>query len=41
VKTLEDLTFALRGHRPGDRVEVVVVRDGREHRTEAVLEERK
>lgn len=41
VKTLEDLTFALRGHRPGDRVEVVIVRDGREHRTEAVLEERK
>jgi aminopeptidase YwaD len=41
VKTLEDLTFALRGHRPGDRVEVVVVRDGREHRTEALLEERK
>jgi aminopeptidase YwaD len=41
VKTLEDLTFALRGHRPGDRVEVVVVRDGREHRTEAVLEERR
>ena len=41
VKTLEDLTFALRGQRPGDRVEVVVVRDGREHRMDAVLEERK
>jgi aminopeptidase YwaD len=41
VKTLEDLTFALRGRRPGDRVEVVVVRDGREHRTETVLEERR
>ncbi len=40
VKTLDDLTFALRAKRPGDRVEVVVVRDGREHRTEAVLEER-
>ncbi len=41
VKTLDDLTFALRAKRPGDRVEVVVVRDGREHRTEAVLEERR
>jgi hypothetical protein len=41
VKTLEDLTFALRGRHAGDRVEVVVVRDGAEHRLEAVLEERR
>ncbi len=41
VRTLDDFTFVLRGKRPGDRVEVVVVRDGREQRTEAVLEERK
>ena len=41
VKTLEDLTFALRGRRPGDRVEVVIVRDGSEQRVEAVLEERR
>ncbi len=41
VKTLDDLAFALRSHRPGDRVEVIVVRDGREHRMEAVLEARR
>ena len=41
VKTLEDLTFVLRGKRAGDRVEVVVVRAGQEHRAEAVLEERR
>jgi hypothetical protein len=41
VKTLEDLTFGLRAHRPGDRVAVVVVRDGREHEVDAVLEERR
>ena len=41
VNTLEDLTFALRARRAGDRVQVVVVRDGREHRSEAVLEERR
>ena len=40
VNTLDDLTFALRGKRAGDRVEVTVVRDGAEHRTQAVLEER-
>lgn len=40
VKTLEDLTFALRGHRPGDRVDVVIVRDGEERPVQAVLEER-
>jgi len=41
VKTLEDLTFALRGHRAGDRVDVVIVRDGREQNVSAVLENRR
>jgi peptidase M28-like protein/PDZ domain-containing protein/PA domain-containing protein len=40
VKTLDDLAFALRTKRPGDHVEVIVLRDGREHRMEAVLEAR-
>ena len=41
VKTLDDLTFALRGQRAGQRVEIAVVRDKREYRLEAVLEERR
>ena len=41
VKTLDDLTFALRGQRAGQRVEIVVVRDRQQHRMEAVLEERR
>ena len=41
IATLNDLTFALRSHRPGDRVEVVIVRDGQERRVHAVLEERR
>jgi aminopeptidase YwaD len=41
VKTLEDLTFALRGRRPGDRVDFTVIRNGTEHRLHAVLEERR
>jgi S1-C subfamily serine protease len=41
VKTLDDLTFALRGHRAGQRVEIVVVRDKQLRRMEAVLEERR
>jgi hypothetical protein len=41
VKNLEDLTFALRGKRPGDQVEVRVFRNGAEHRLNAVLEERR
>jgi hypothetical protein len=41
VKTLDDLTFALRGRRAGDRVDVVVVRDGQERRVRAVLDERR
>jgi hypothetical protein len=41
VKTLDDLTFALRGKRPGDRVEVVIFRDGQEREVHATLEERR
>ncbi|MBI4611126.1 MAG: M20/M25/M40 family metallo-hydrolase [Candidatus Rokubacteria bacterium] len=41
VKTLDDLTFALRGRRPGDRVDVVIFRDGQERQVEATLEERR
>ncbi len=41
VKTLDDLTFALRGRRPGDRVEVTILRDGAERQMEATLEERR
>ena len=41
VRTLEDFTFALRGRRPGDRVEVTVARVGVERRLQAVLEERR
>jgi hypothetical protein len=40
VKTLEDLTLALRTRRAGDRIDVVFVRDGRERRVEAILAER-
>jgi peptidase M28-like protein/PDZ domain-containing protein/PA domain-containing protein len=41
VKTLEDLTFVLRGRRPGDEVQIVVLRDGREQTVRAVLSERR
>lgn len=41
VRTLEDFTFALRVRRPGDRVEVTVLREGAEQRFDALLEERK
>jgi S1-C subfamily serine protease len=41
VKTLDDLTFALRARRAGDQVDVVVVRDGQERQVQAVLEERR
>jgi peptidase M28-like protein/PDZ domain-containing protein/PA domain-containing protein len=41
VGTLNDMTFVLRAHRPGDTVEVVVVRGGHEERLHAVLEERR
>jgi len=41
IRTLEDFSFALRGRRPGDAVELTVVRAGAEHRLRAVLEERR
>ena len=41
VKTLDDLTFALRSKRPGDKVEVILLRDGKEISTEATLEQRR
>jgi hypothetical protein len=41
VETLEDLTSALRSHRAGDRVNVLVVRDGEAREVQAVLEERR
>jgi Zn-dependent M28 family amino/carboxypeptidase len=41
VKTLEDLTFALRSRRAGDRVPLRFVRDGQTHDAEATLEERR
>jgi S1-C subfamily serine protease len=41
VRTLDDLTFALRSKRPGDRVEVILIRDGTEVATEATLERRR
>jgi len=41
VRTLEDLTFALRGRRAGDQVQVVVRRGDGEHPLQAVLEERR
>jgi len=40
VKNLQDLTFALRTKRPGDRVEVTFVRGGKQQRVQAVLEQR-
>jgi hypothetical protein len=41
VKNLQDLTFALRSKRPGDRVEVTFLRDGKEQRAHATLEQRR
>ncbi|MGH7319312.1 MAG: M20/M25/M40 family metallo-hydrolase, partial [Candidatus Rokuibacteriota bacterium] len=41
VRTLDDLTFVLRGKRPGDRVEVTFVRDGTERTVHATLEQRR
>jgi aminopeptidase YwaD len=41
VKTLEDLTFVLRGRRAGDEIQVVVLRDGREQTVRAVLADRR
>jgi membrane-associated protease RseP (regulator of RpoE activity) len=41
VRTLDDLTFALRSKRPGDVVGVTFVRDGVETTVEATLESRR
>ena len=41
VKTLQDLTFALRGHRAGDRVDVVVDRTGAVRTLPTTLGERR
>jgi hypothetical protein len=41
VRTLDDLTFALRARRPGDTVEVRYRRDGAEHVARATLEPRR
>ncbi|MBI2544790.1 MAG: M28 family peptidase [Candidatus Rokubacteria bacterium] len=41
VKTLDDLTFALRSRRAGDKVEVILLRDGKDISTEATLGERR
>jgi len=41
VRTLDDLTFALRTQRPGDVVEVVYVRDGAERAVRATVESRR
>jgi hypothetical protein len=41
VKTLDDLTFALRQRRPGDVVEVTFTRDGAPRTVETTLEQRR
>lgn len=41
VKTLDDLTFVLRTKRPGDRVEVLILRGGQERQVQAILAERR
>ena len=41
VENLEDYTYALRRHKPGDEVKVVVLRDGKRVTLQAVLEKRK
>jgi S1-C subfamily serine protease len=40
IKTLYDFTFALREKKPGDRVDVVVLRDGKEVRATVELTNR-
>jgi aminopeptidase YwaD len=37
IRTLEDLVFALRSKRAGDRVEVIYLRDGQTHQAQATL----
>jgi Zn-dependent M28 family amino/carboxypeptidase len=41
VRTLDDLTFALRSRRPGDTIEVTYVREGAEATVQATLEQRR
>jgi hypothetical protein len=41
VQNLQDFTYVLRSLRPGDEVEVVVQRDGQEHRLRATLGDRR
>ena len=41
VKNLQDLTFALRTKRPGERVEVTFLRGGQEQQAQATLEQRR
>lgn len=41
VTTLKDYAFALRQHKPGDAVKVVVMRDGKQVTVEATLTEKK
>lgn len=41
VRSVKDLAFALRGRRPGERVDVWLLRDGREHRLEVILGQRR
>jgi S1-C subfamily serine protease len=40
IRSVEDLAFVLRAQKPGDRVTLVLLRDGKEVRVEAVLQER-
>lgn len=40
IKNLYDFTFALRDHRPGEKVEVVVLRDGKQFRVTVELANR-
>jgi peptidase M28-like protein/PDZ domain-containing protein/PA domain-containing protein len=37
IRTLEDLVFALRSKRAGDRIEVIYLRDGQTHQAQATL----
>ncbi len=41
IKNLYDFTYALRSHKPGDQVEVKVLRDGRSLTVQVTLEQRK
>lgn len=41
IRNLEDLVFALRSERPGDQVEVLYLREGKELSVQAMLEQRR